>query len=96
MATGILIALTILVLGFVFSLSEVDKEPTLNVAVLLSALVLLLTLVTTATPKSDTEQLKELQKYCISIGVATMTPVVMATEFKLVASATTEIKGEAE
>lgn len=103
MITGILIAVGILIVGFVVGVQEGDGEASFMVTNLIAVLVLTIVLVASKPPKSDTEKLKELQNYCVSIGVATMTPVVTTTEFKLLsqpeyvtATGVIQIKGEAE
>ena len=110
MVIGILIASVFLVFGFLACLLEPRGwEPSLIITNLLALAILVRTLTVTTPPKSDTEKLKELQNYCVSIGVATMTPVVTTTEFKLlpptislsqleyvVATGVVQIKGEAE
>lgn len=103
MVTGIVIALGILIAGLVVGVQEKNGEASFMVTNLIAILVLCIVLVSSRPPKSDTEKLKELQNYCVSIGVATMTPVVTTAEFKLLsqpgyvtATGVVQIKGEAE
>lgn len=87
MITGVFIALIILLLGFVIGLSKPYAEAPYEVVVLLAMLVLLLTLATQTAPKSAVEELEELQKYCVSIGIATMTPVITESKFTIIPQA---------
>ena len=95
MVIGILIASAFLIFGFFGCLHEPKGETPLVIANLLALTILAGTLTVTTAPVSDTKKLKELQNYCVSIGVATMTPVVVTTEFQLLATGVVQIKGEA-
>lgn len=87
MIVGVFIALIILILGFIIGLHEPNAETTYGVVILLATLALVLTLATQTAPKSAVEELEKLQKYCVSIGIATMTPVITESKFTLIPQA---------
>ena len=83
MIIGIWIALLVLIMGLFFGLGNTSSEDIYFAVMLSVVMVLTLTLVVTTAPKSTADELAELQKYCIAIGVATTTPEVTVSKFSL-------------
>ena len=83
MVTGIWIALLVLIMGFFCGLGDTSSTSIYIIVILSAATILSLTLCVTTQPKSTADELKDLQKYCIAIGVATMTPEVTVSRFSL-------------
>ena len=94
MVTGIWIAIIILIVGLFSGMGEISAENTYTIVILSGVIVLALTLSVTTTPKSMADELAELQKYCIAIGVATMTPEVTVSKFSLLPPMRVPVLGE--
>ena len=94
MVTGIWIALLVLIIGFLFGLGETSSGDIYAIVMLSTAIILGLTLSVTVAPRSTSEELKDLQKYCVAIGVATMTPEVTISKFSLLPPEHLPVLGE--
>jgi hypothetical protein len=94
MVTGIWIALLVLIIGFFIGLGERNAENIYFTVISCAAIILGLTLSVTTAPKSTADELKDLQRYCIAIGVATMTPEVTVSKFSLLPPGHLPVLGE--
>lgn len=94
MVTGIWVALLVLIMGFFCGLGERSSERIYIIVILSAATILSLTLCVTTAPRSTVDELKDLQKYCIAIGVATMTPEVTVSKFSLLPPIRVPVLGE--
>ena len=83
MVTGIIIVTSILILGLLSGLGEARASGIYEATIVLSVILLSGTLLTQVPEKSTLDELKELQKFCLSIGVATTTPIITESKFIL-------------